>query len=290
MKDSDPDLAKLRATMGKWIGTGITKHLVLFPDSAKDYKYIKRVRGTMFEYFDRIATEAWESLYDSAKFVKLSRYLVDAIRKGEAGLPSDWLGNDPIPDFDSRTWAKNCPRTASMLCFSIKKMGFKPYDDDEWFAAKVAEGARRLSASLYDADVQEQLHKFYTTHPDGQLARVEQQIQNAMNLATLQTEWRLKKEWESKAIRHEAGGDATKKKTQPAKDYAIQKATEIWSNPEPVRRIGDVVSIIQISLGEQGMKMPKCSTIKRWLKMAEKAGSIRIPEDAKRPGANKQKK
>ena len=290
MKDSDPDLATLQATMGKWIGSGITKHLVLFPDSAKDYKDIKRVRGTMFEYLGRIETEAWDVLYDSVKFVELSRYLVDAIRKGETGLPSDWLGNDPIPDFDSRTWAQNCPRTASMLCFSIEKMGFKPYDDDEWFAARVVKEAHRLSASLYDADVQEQTRQFYSTHPDGHVAGVEQQVQNAMNLAALQTEWRLKKQWENRATRHEAGGAAIRKKTQPAKDYAIQKATEIWSELPPVLRIGKVVSMIQISLESNGMKAPKELTIRGWLKAAEKAGTLRIPEGAKRPGANKQKK
>lgn len=154
--------------------------------------------------------------------------------------------------------------SAKELRHTLDAFGFAPYADPEWYALRVLALCRWIRCSLDDERV-----------PREQLAS------DAMALAGLMSEWKEKEELEHLALRHEAGGNARRKKIAADKARAIEMAREIWNRPGPVAGVKEAAELIQAT---SELSHRKVSVIRRWLKEAEGAGELSIPPEAKRPG------
>jgi len=269
----DKSIEWVKSLPSREIGSGMTKHVVRYPETGEDVRKLKSIEGSMRDRLDRVQDEVWETLYDSTEFMQVARLAIESIRGGESTLPPSWLGNDPRPDFTSHRWAKDCPRTASLLCMLIDRLGFRPYEDDEWFAASIARTAQMLKASLY-VEVGS-----YPSHT----ARDESLATWAMKLARLQTEWELKKKWESRAMAQTRGGETLANRKSTKKESAIEHAKTIWGRPGNVARIAEVASLIK----EVDRLTESEKTIIRWLKEAAKEDILNIPTAAQTPGRPK---
>jgi len=256
MKETKDDVARLIERMGKEIGSGITKHTVLDPQTKEDREEIKRLlgRGTMRERLERIEAEALEELSSSPRFR-------EAAEKRFADL-------ERRPDFTNPLWPQDWPGAATILCAAIEKLGFEPFSDAEWFAAKIAQAAHWLKAVLYVEDGS------YASPT----ARREIVAEDAMKLAALRAEWEMKKKYERMALRHEAGGAARRASIEERKARAIEMAQKMLSKPG--MRIGRV----RMEIARELHRSPE--TVKEWLKEAETEGKLEIPERARRPGPN----
>jgi len=272
-KVTDENTEWIKNLPSKEIGSGITKHVIRFPESGDDVRKLKSIEGSMQNRLDRVQEDVWDTLYDSAEFMNVARLAVESIKNGDSDLPPSWLGDDPYPDFTSRRWAKDCQRTAALLCTLIERLGFKPYEDDEWFAASIARTAQRLKAALYVEGGS------YAS----QTAKDEYLAACAMKLARLQTEWELKKKWESRAMAQSIGGNTLASRKEKNKNKAVQCADEIWSRSGDVMRIGKVTGEVSKALEADKIYVSK-DTIKKYLIEAEKNGKLIIPTEARRPG------